>query len=48
MSDAQGCQIFRGTWYQNRKKCTKSAQNAPNGQKISQMSLNNSKWPENV
>jgi hypothetical protein len=19
----QGCQIFHGTWYQNRKKCTK-------------------------
>jgi hypothetical protein len=20
----QGCQIFLGAWYQNRKKCTKS------------------------
>jgi hypothetical protein len=36
----QGCQIFLGTWYQNRKKCTKWTQNVPNGHKISQMSVN--------
>jgi hypothetical protein len=27
----QGCQIFLGTWYPNRKKCTKWTQNKPNG-----------------
>jgi hypothetical protein len=36
----QGCQIFLGTGYQNRKKCTKSTQNVPNSHKISQLSLN--------
>jgi hypothetical protein len=36
----QGCQIFLGTWYQNRKKCTKWTQNEPNGHKISKMSVN--------
>jgi hypothetical protein len=30
----QGCQIFIGTTYQNRKKCTKKTQNIPNGRKI--------------
>jgi hypothetical protein len=34
----QGCQIFLGTWNQNRK-------NVPNGHKISQISVKYSKWP---
>jgi hypothetical protein len=38
-STEQGCQIFLGMWYQNRKKCTKSTLNVPNGHKISQMSM---------
>jgi hypothetical protein len=41
----QGCQIFLGTWYQNRTKCTKSTQHIPNGHKISQMPVKYSKWP---
>jgi hypothetical protein len=40
----QGCQIFLGAWYQNRKKCTKWTQNV-NGYKISRMSVKYSKWP---
>jgi hypothetical protein len=44
----QGCQIFLGTWYQNRKKCTKRIQNVPNGRKISRVSLKCSKWPKNI
>jgi hypothetical protein len=35
----QGCQIFLGTQYQNRTKCTKGTQNVPNGHKISQMAI---------
>jgi hypothetical protein len=41
----RGCQIYLGTWYQNRIKCTKCTQNVPNGQKISQMSVKHSRWP---
>jgi hypothetical protein len=40
----QGCQIFLGAWYQNRKKCTKWTQTV-NGYKISRMSVKYSKWP---
>jgi hypothetical protein len=35
----QGCQIFLGTLYHTRKKCTKWTQNLTNGHKISQMSI---------
>jgi hypothetical protein len=42
----QGCQIFHGTWYQNRKKmyqistkCTKWSQNIPNVRKMFQMEI---------
>jgi hypothetical protein len=31
----QGCQIFLGTRYPSRKKCTKKTQKVPNGHKIS-------------
>jgi hypothetical protein len=41
----QGCQIFLGTRYQNRKKCTKLIQNVPNGLKIFQIFIKYSKWP---
>jgi hypothetical protein len=41
----QGCQIFLGTWYQTRKKCTKWIQNVQNCRKISQISIKYSKWP---
>jgi hypothetical protein len=37
----QGCQIFHGTWYQNRT-------NVPNGYKISQISIKYSKRPYNI
>jgi hypothetical protein len=47
-SQAQDCQIFLGTWYQNPGKCTKWTQNVPNGHKISQTSLKYSKWPYNI
>jgi hypothetical protein len=40
----QGCQIFLGTLYQNRKKCTKWTQNVPNGHKTSPVSVKCSKW----
>jgi hypothetical protein len=41
----RGCQIFLGTWYQNRIKSTKRTQNVPNGQRIFPMPINYSKWP---
>jgi hypothetical protein len=44
----QGCQIFTGTWYQNRKKWTKWAPNVPNCHKISPMSAKYSKRPQNI
>jgi hypothetical protein len=40
--------FFLGTWYQNRKKCTKGTLNVPNGHKISQMSVEYSKRPLNI
>jgi hypothetical protein len=39
--DLQGCQIFLGTWYQNRK-------NVPNGHKMYQMDTKCTKWTQNV
>jgi hypothetical protein len=42
----QGCQIFLGTWYQNRGKCTKWTQNVPIGHKISQISVNIQNGPK--
>jgi hypothetical protein len=35
----QGCRIFVGTLYQNRKKCTKWSQNFPNVPTIFQMAI---------
>jgi hypothetical protein len=40
-----GCQIFLGTWDQNRKYCPKWTQNVPICHKISQLSVEFSKWP---
>jgi hypothetical protein len=37
MAMGQGCQILLGTWYQNRKWCTKWTQIVPYGHKKSQM-----------
>jgi hypothetical protein len=37
----QGCQIFRGTIYQN-------GENIPNDHKVHQSSINCTKWPENL
>jgi hypothetical protein len=42
---SQGCQMFLGTWYQNRIKCTKWTQNVPNGHRIFPMPIKYSKWP---
>jgi aspartate/tyrosine/aromatic aminotransferase len=47
-SAVQGCQIFLGTWCQNRIKCTKWIQNVPNSHKISQISIKFSKWSWNT
>jgi hypothetical protein len=41
MSEIQGCQIFRGTTYQN-------GENLPNDHKIYQMVVKYSKWPQNI
>jgi hypothetical protein len=44
----QGCQIFLCTRYQKPEKCRKSTQNVRKRHKISQMSVNYSKWPLNT
>jgi hypothetical protein len=52
----KGCQIFRGTIYQNGGKYTKWPQNIPNCHKIYQIALKyvyqiaikNTKWPQNI
>jgi hypothetical protein len=41
----QDCQIFIGTIYPDRKKCTEWTQNVPNYPKTSQMSAKYFKWP---
>jgi hypothetical protein len=38
-SGIQGCQIFLGKYYPNRKKCTKWSYNIPNVCKIFQMAI---------
>jgi hypothetical protein len=41
----QGCQIFLGKYYPNRKTFSKGTQNVPNGHKISPLPVKYSKRP---
>jgi hypothetical protein len=44
----QGCQIFSGTKYRNKKKCTKLPKNVRNVHKIDPMAFKYTKCPQNL